>query len=163
VLVLSPIRKPQTRQVCDESISSLRHFGHFMGIQVQMTQGIISQPFTKNSPQRRRDAEKRINYFSASPRLRGVKYEPMSFKARSWVMALTTVLGVGAYWGARHYSPALIWYVVEETLIRKAPERISPDQARLRLRDYLASLPDGRTRVERLLEVSQRLEKIQKL
>ena len=96
-------------------------------------------------------------------RFRGVKYESMSFKARSWVMALTAILGAGAYWGARHYSPALIWYVVEETLIRKAPEGISPDQTRLRLRVYLASLPDGRTRVERLLTVSQRLEKIQKL
>jgi len=87
----------------------------------------------------------------------------MSFRARSRIMALTAILGAGAYWGARHYSPALISYVVEETFIRKAPQGISPDQARLRLRDYLASLPDGRTRVERLLEVSQRLEKIQKL
>ena len=78
-------------------------------------------------------------------------------------MALLTILGTGAYWGARHYSPALISYVVEETFIRKAPEGINPDDARQRFRNYLASLPEGRIRVERLLSVSQRLEKIQKL
>ena len=87
----------------------------------------------------------------------------MSFKARSWVMAILAILAVGSYWGARHYSPVLISYVVEETFIRKAPEGISPDQARQRFRDYLGSLPEGRIRVERLLAVSQHLEKIQKL
>jgi len=78
-------------------------------------------------------------------------------------MTLIAILAAGSYWGARHYSPALISYVVEETFIRKAPEGISPDQARQRFRDYLGSLPEGRIRVERLLAVSQRLEKIQKL
>jgi hypothetical protein len=78
-------------------------------------------------------------------------------------MALIAILAAGSYWGTRHYSPALISYVVEETFIRKAPEGISPDQARQRFRDYLASLPEGRIRVEKLLAVSQRLEKIQRL
>lgn len=78
-------------------------------------------------------------------------------------MALSAILVAGSYWGARHYSPALISYVVEEAFIRKAPEGINPDQARQRFRDYLGSLPEGRIRVERLLAVSQRLEKNQKL
>lgn len=78
-------------------------------------------------------------------------------------MAILAVLAVGSYWGARHYSPVLITYVVEETFIRKAPQGISPDHARQRFRDYLGLLPEGRIRVERLLAVSQRLEKVQKL
>lgn len=75
------------------------------------------------------------------------------------LLAFATVL----YGTARHYSPSLILYVVQQSLVQKAPQGIDAVYLERRLNDVLSAAPDQKTKMERLLRISQRLEKVQKL
>ena len=73
------------------------------------------------------------------------------------------ILACGAYAITRFYSIILVAYVVEESLIQKAPDGADTGRIRARFQGLVHSLPDRRSRFERLIEMSQVLEKVQKL
>jgi hypothetical protein len=65
------------------------------------------------------------------------------------------------YGAGRHYSPALIRYVVEQSLIQKAPSGADPVRLQNRLRAILSKTPDRDAQTQRLLQISEYLEKVQ--
>jgi len=67
------------------------------------------------------------------------------------------------YVAARLYSPALVFYVVEQSLTQKAPAEISKAQIHERLHAHISAVPDQKTKMARLLRISEYLEKIQHL
>ena len=87
----------------------------------------------------------------------------MTIKKRSVVMAAFLAFGLTSYGIARHYTPSLILYVVEQSLIQKAPEGIKPYMVHRRLDTFLSAMPDQNARIETLLRISQYLEKTQHL
>ncbi len=87
----------------------------------------------------------------------------MSIKERTFILAVLVAMTAGIYGLALHYSPLLVAYVVEETLVQKAPDHASRSEIERGLRAHLDSLPDGESRFQRVLAISQYLEKTQKL
>ncbi len=75
------------------------------------------------------------------------------------VFALASVF-VGV---ARHYSSSLVLYVVEQSLAQKAPPGTDSLVLRKRIHKLLAAAPDQKARMQRLLQISEYLEKIQYL
>jgi len=75
------------------------------------------------------------------------------------LLAIASVL----YGVARYYSPSLILYVVEQSLAQKAPAGTSLVLLHERLRALLSTAPDQNAKMERLLQISQYLEKVQYL
>jgi hypothetical protein len=65
------------------------------------------------------------------------------------------------YGAGRHYSPVLIRYVVEQSLIQKAPSGVNPVYIQNRLRAILSKTPDRDAQTGRLLQISEYLEKVQ--
>ena len=65
------------------------------------------------------------------------------------------------YGAGRHYSPALIRYVVEQSLIQKAPSGTDPVYLQNRLRAILSKIPDRDAQTQKLLQISEYLEKVQ--
>jgi len=80
-----------------------------------------------------------------------------------WITGLLLALGLASYHALRHYSPALVAFVVEESLAQKAPEGADPAALRSRFRAWADSAPGDDARMELLLELSQHLEKVQRL
>jgi hypothetical protein len=65
------------------------------------------------------------------------------------------------YGAGRHYSPALLRHVVEQSLIQKAPSGADPVHIQNRLRAILSKTPDRDAQTQRLLQISEYLEKVQ--
>jgi len=65
------------------------------------------------------------------------------------------------YGAGRHYSPSLIRYVVEQSLIQKAPSGADPVYIQNRLRAILSKTPDRDAQTQRLLQISEYLERLQ--
>jgi len=84
----------------------------------------------------------------------------MTIRKRLLVVVALSVLAAVIYGTARHYSEDMIHYVVEQALIQKAPEDISPAVVHRQLEAYLAVEPN--TRTQKLLALSARLEKTRK-
>jgi hypothetical protein len=74
-------------------------------------------------------------------------------------MALTLAL----YATLRYHSPALVAHVVEHTLIQKSPAGSDTERIRERFHSLLADYPSPDARLEKLLALSQSLEKVQNL
>ncbi len=70
---------------------------------------------------------------------------------------------LGAYGTASYYSTAMIAYVVEQALIQKLPDGADTELFHSRLQRLLAGMPDRRAKMAKLLEMSQYMEKVQKL
>ena len=87
----------------------------------------------------------------------------MTIKQRSIIMAAIIALAATAYGVARYYTPSLILYVVEQSLIQKAPAGIQAQMVHKQLNALLSEMPDQNARMERLLRISQYLEKTQHL
>jgi hypothetical protein len=86
----------------------------------------------------------------------------ITFKQRIMVLGLLALVFLAAYGVARHYSPAIVAYVVEQALVQKTPEGMSPILVKERFEALLASTPpEGK--MLRLLALSNYLEKVQKL
>lgn len=86
----------------------------------------------------------------------------ITFKQRVTVLGLLALLFLAAYGAARAYSPAIVAYVVEQALVQKAPEGMSPILVRERFRALLASTPQE-LKMLKLLALSNYLEKVQRL
>jgi len=65
------------------------------------------------------------------------------------------------YGAGRHYSPALIRYVVEQSLIQKAPSGADPVYLQNRLRAILSKIQNRDAQTQKLLQISEYLEKVQ--
>ncbi len=85
----------------------------------------------------------------------------MTLRQRLWVVGVFAALGLSALAVAKHYSSSMIAYVVEEALVQKLPSGSDPQYARLKFQSLMAEMPDRKVRTERLLSMSQYLEKIQ--
>ena len=78
-------------------------------------------------------------------------------------MGMLAAVALGAYGWLRRSSPALVAYVVRETLVQKAPEGTDPPEIR-RLFALWLNAPSSETgRVDRLFELSRQLERVQRL
>lgn len=87
----------------------------------------------------------------------------MSIRKRSVVLGIIAVLSLIFYGTVKYNSYVLVEYVVERTLIQKAPGGTDPAEVRERFRKLLASKGDRRARTEFLFEISSELEKVQVL
>jgi hypothetical protein len=87
----------------------------------------------------------------------------MTFRQRTLILLCLGIVACGAYLIMRIYSTMLVAYVVEESLIQKAPDGTDIEQFRARFQGLVHSLPDDRSRLQRLMEMSQVLEKVQRL
>ncbi len=84
-------------------------------------------------------------------------------RRRIWATGMIFLLALSCYAALRKYSPALVAFVVEETLVRKAPDNADPGRVRSRFQRLISGCPDDAARLRMLLAVSQSLEKVQKL
>ena len=87
----------------------------------------------------------------------------MKIRNRVAIVVLIAAISSFLYGAARHYSPSLVLYVVGQALMQKAPPEIPPAVLHERLHALLAAAPDDSERMKRLLRISERLEKVQKL
>ena len=87
----------------------------------------------------------------------------MSLRQRTLVLAVLAAIASGAYGLALHYSPLIVYRVVEETLIQKAPDGITRSEIEKRLRSHLETATDGSSHLQKILVLSHHLEKTQKL
>ena len=87
----------------------------------------------------------------------------MTIRKRSIVVGSLLAIASVFYGAARYYSPSLVLYVVEQSLIQKAPSGINTSQIHERFRAHIFSAPDKISRMERLLRISGSLEKVQHL
>jgi hypothetical protein len=87
----------------------------------------------------------------------------MTIRKRSLVIASLFAVASVFYGVAKYYSPSLIFYVVEQSLIQKAPP--GTDQATLQERFHarISAAPDKRSQMEELLRIAEYLEKVQRL
>ena len=87
----------------------------------------------------------------------------MTFKQRSMMLGGLVVMGTAIYGIARHYSPILVSFVVRQALVQRAPSGVTAQEVERRLDAHLRSFPGSEARLGRLLDMSQYLEKVQKL
>ena len=87
----------------------------------------------------------------------------MTIQKRASIISVLLVFAFILYCVARHYSPSLVYHVVEQSLIQKAPSHVDPPMARRRLESLLRAEPDNKARLHRLLKISEYLEKIQSI
>lgn len=78
-------------------------------------------------------------------------------------MVVIFILASILYGTAKYYAPPLILFVVEQSLAQKAPAGTDLTKLHERLHAYLSEAPDQDVRMERLLRISQYLEKVQQL
>jgi hypothetical protein len=87
----------------------------------------------------------------------------MNIKKRSLIMGLLLAVASVFYGAAKYYSPFIVEYVVKQTLIQKAPSGTDPILLDSRFRALLSAAPSRQVRMERLLRISEYLEKVQSL
>ena len=87
----------------------------------------------------------------------------MTIRKRSLVLAVLLTAALIVFGTVRHYSPALIQHVVEQSLIQKAPGEVEAAMIRQQLEMCLNAEPDKQSRLRRLLQISAYLEKVQHL
>ena len=87
----------------------------------------------------------------------------MTIQRRSMVMAALLALGTFCYLTARYYSPALVFYIVEQSLAQRAPSGTDRLLIHERLQALVSAIPDPKARMEKLLQISEYLEKVQGL
>ena len=87
----------------------------------------------------------------------------MTIQNRSKFLVAIFVFVLIIYGTAKYYAPPLILYVVEQSLTQKAPAGTDSAQLHERLHAYLSETTDQNVRMEKLLRISQHLEKVQQL
>lgn len=85
----------------------------------------------------------------------------MTMRKRSLVLASLFAAALLLYGAAKHYSASLVLYVVEQSLMQKAPVGIRNASLRARFRAHVFSAPDKAAQMEKLLRISEYLEKVQ--
>ncbi len=87
----------------------------------------------------------------------------MPFHLRLAVIAALATGALIAYGTSRYYSTALITCVVEQALLQKLPQDVDPAMVHNRFNSLLSAMPNRQARLEKLLSMSQYLEKLQRL
>ena|SRR2546427_9339553 len=87
----------------------------------------------------------------------------MTFGGRTMIAAVVAACCVAAYAAGRHFSPRIVAYVVQEALVQKAPSGGDPAEIRRRFQALAAEVREPDARLEKLLAISLRLEKLQVL
>jgi hypothetical protein len=87
----------------------------------------------------------------------------MTIRKRSLVIAILFAIASVLYGAARHYSPSLVLFVVEQSLLQKAPSGIDPASVHERFHACVAAAHDQNSQMQRLLQISEYLEKVQRL
>ncbi len=87
----------------------------------------------------------------------------MTIRKRSLVVGSLFAIASVLYGAAKYYSPSLVFYVVEQSLMQKTPSAINTSLLHERFRARVFSAPDKDSRMERLLRISESLEKVQYL
>ena len=87
----------------------------------------------------------------------------MTIQKRSILVSVIFAFAFVLYGTGKYYSPSLILYVVEQSLIQKSPSGMDRIQLQNRLRAYLSAASDQNARTTRLLGISMYLEKVQHL
>ncbi len=87
----------------------------------------------------------------------------MRFRSRLLITTIIAAMAGSAYIAARLYSEEIIAYVVEQALMQKLPPGSNPLQVRDRFRLMISAIPDRGSKIERLITLSQYLEKLQRL
>ncbi len=86
----------------------------------------------------------------------------MALRYRLMILGLLALITMALYGLGRFYSPSLMTYVVKQTLIEKAPP--GTDNAMLKRRfEAVFSHRPTEDKLQRLLRLSQYLEKVQEL
>jgi hypothetical protein len=85
----------------------------------------------------------------------------MTIQKRSTIIGLLFAMTLILYGTARMYAPVLVLYIVEQTLIQKAPSGSDPAVLHARLHECIAEATDRKARMERLFRISAHLEKVQ--
>ena len=87
----------------------------------------------------------------------------MTIRKRLIVIVSLLAIASVLYGAARYYSPALILFVVEQSLLQKAPSGIDPAVVHERFRARIAATQDRGSQIQKLIQISQYLEKLQYL
>jgi hypothetical protein len=87
----------------------------------------------------------------------------MSIKRRSIIIIMAFAFASVLYGAAEYYSSSIILYVTEQSLAQKAPSGTDPVQLHKRLSALLATAPNQKEKMQKLLQISGYLEKIQYL
>ena len=87
----------------------------------------------------------------------------MQFRRRLTIVGVLALAAAVTYATARYYAPALMAYVVEQTLIEKAPPGTDVTELRDRFRATLAAEPSDSSKMQKIMRLSQYLEKVQQL
>jgi hypothetical protein len=87
----------------------------------------------------------------------------MPFQRRLLVIMTLALVALCAYGAASYYSPSMVAFVVEQALLQKLPDDADPGICRRRFQGLISGLPDKKAQLARLLEMSQQIEKVQKL
>ena len=86
----------------------------------------------------------------------------LTFRQRITILCILAILFLGTYGIAHRFSPTIVAYVVEQSLIQKTPDGMSQTQAKQRFETWLsAARPEDK--LMKLLELSRYLEKVQAL
>jgi hypothetical protein len=85
----------------------------------------------------------------------------VTLKRRLIVAGFVAGFAVASLATAKRFSVSLIAYVTEEALIQKLPAGSDPPAVRRKFRALIAGLPDRQLKLERLLSMSQYLERLQ--
>ena len=87
----------------------------------------------------------------------------MTFRQRLAIVGLLAFMALAAYGVGRHYSTALMTYVVEQTLEEKSPPGTDPAMLKSRFEGLLSASSSPEAKLQTLLRLSQYLEKVQEL
>jgi hypothetical protein len=85
----------------------------------------------------------------------------MSVKRRSIIIIMAFAFASVLYGAAKYYSSSIILYVTEQSLAQKAPSGTDRVQLHKRLSTLLATAPNQKEQMQKLLRISEYLEKIQ--
>ena len=85
----------------------------------------------------------------------------MTIQKRAMVVVVLLAMASVFYGVARYYSPSLILYIVEQSLIQKAPSGTDMIRLRAHLHEVLSATPGQKAKMEKLLRISEYLEKVQ--
>lgn len=85
----------------------------------------------------------------------------MTIRKRSLVVGSLMVIASVFYGAAKYYSPTLVFFVVEQSLIQKAPSGVDRTILDERLRAQIFVTPDKTSQMQKLLRISEYLEKVQ--
>jgi hypothetical protein len=85
----------------------------------------------------------------------------MTLRRRLLLLACLMLLALATYAAGRYYSTSLVVYVVEQTLIQKAPVDMDSTSIRKRYRAWLADAPNSEAKMQALLSLSRHIEGVQ--